>query len=481
MMLQGPLFMPNRPRNPRPLLRLALAVSAWSLLAMAGCVAQATRTAAAPTSTTIEDQAARFRRALVRREGSRLGSRGENAMATFDRALRAIVQQSVDPVSPVLLVDAAVGALADHAAAEATTGQLVDLAIGAMMAAGDPDGSYVPSVAGPAPAADPSERFGGVGLELKVRDGVPLVVATVPQAPADRAGIATGDRVLAVDGVPTDGLAIRAAVERLRGPVGTPVEVTVQSDGREARTHRLERVMLQLQTAMVVRREGSCVDIRVSQFHDRTAPELAAALAGEGAGAKGLVLDLRGNGGGLLSSVVASADLFLDSGLIASVAGRVASARTASSATPGGPATRVPLLLLVDGETAAGAEIFAAALRDNGRARILGSRTAGRGTIQTTGPLGTAGSLKLTTLRVWTAAGTPGAAGVAPDLADDSGSTATAAGSMDALVQRAFAELDCSEDAMPAPVRRPKEEPLEEDPVEKELDEKELDNGPTEA
>lgn len=466
--------MPIRHRFPRRPRRLALLVSACWLLTLAGCAAQTARPGDAPASTTIEEQSARFRRALVKREGSRLGSRGENAMATFERALRAIVQQSVDPVSPVPLVDAAIASLADDAGADADPGQLVGLAIGAMMAAGDPDGSYLPSsAAGPAPVADPSAGFGGVGLELKIRDGVPLVVATVPLAPADRAGIVTGDRVLAIDGTPTSGLTIRVAVERLRGPVGTAVELTVQADGGETRTHRLERVMVQLQTATVVRREGRCADIRVSQFNDRTAQELAAALAE--ADAKGLVLDLRGNGGGLLSSVVASADLFLDSGLIASVAGRVASARTASSATPGGPATRVPLLLLVDGETAAGAEIFAAALRDNGRARILGSRTAGRGTIQTTVPLGPAGSLKLSTLRAWTAAGTPVSKGVVPDVADDSGGAATAAGSMDALVQQAFAALDCSEEAAPAPARHPnaapKEEPVEEEP----------DNGPTEA
>lgn len=466
--------MPNCPRTPRPLRRLALLVSAWSLLTLAGCAAQTAGPGTAPASTTIEEQAARFRRAVVQREGNRLGSRGEKAMATFDRALRAIVQQAVDPVSPTLLVDAAIASLAGDAAADAGTEQLVDLGIRAMMAAGDPDGSYAPSsAAGPAPVADPSAGFGGVGLELKIRDGAPVVVATVPLGPADRAGIATGDRVLAVDGAPTSGLTIQAAVERLRGAVGTEVEVTVQSGGGEARTTKLERVLVQLQTATVVRREGSCADIRVSQFNDRTAQELASALSEAGAGTRGLVLDLRGNGGGLLSSVVASADLFLESGLVASVAGRVASARTASSATPGGPATRVPLLLLVDGETAAGAEIFAAALRDNGRAKILGSRTAGRGTIQTTVPLGPAGSLKLTTLRAWTAAGTPVSAGVVPDLEDDSPGAANAAGSMDALVQRAFAELDCSEEAAPAPVRRPEQKPA---PVEEEPD-----NGPTEA
>lgn len=321
-----------------------------TLAALTGCAAQSPEkpavAAASAPGTGIDEQAGRFRRALLKRSGSRLGSRGENAVARFDRALRAMVQQPVDPVAPLVLGDAAVASLGSDAAAEATTtGELVDLAIRAMAAAADPGAVYEP---------------------------------------------------------------VRAEAAAPAGP-----------------------------SAFLDRREGDCAVVRVSGFDDGTEQQLSSAIAEAGSATKGLVLDLRGNGGGLLTSAVASADLFLDVGRIATVTGRGAASQVVYSAQAGGPALRTPLVVLVDGETAAGAEIFAAALRDNGRARILGSRTAGRDRIRTTVALGGGATLKMTTARAWTSAGQPVSAGLTPDSTGDAG------GPSELLVERAFELLDC--------------------------------------
>lgn len=392
----------------------------------------------------ISEQVGRFRAVVLKRSGSRLGKGGEEAIGTFDRAMTAIALSSADPVPPSVLGDAAVRSLQEDAADDATTpDEMVDLAIVAMLKAGDPDGSYVRDPRAAAPQADKPARPGGVGLELKIRDGALTVISAVPGAPAAREGIAAGDRIVAVNGEGTAGLSLSSAVERLRGDVGSMVTLTAERRGDDTRQFTMERVVVQLRTATLVGETPRCAAIRVSQFGEGTAGELAGVLAGV-RDAEGLVIDLRGNGGGLMSSVVASADLFLESGRIAKVSARGAAAPTIHAAQPGGPATRVPLALLVDGETAAGAEIFAAALRDNGRAHLLGSRTAGHGTIQTMVPLGNDAFLQLTTSKVSTAGGQPVSAGLMPEVALE---TIGVGGGDDPLMEKALDLLDCSGDS----------------------------------
>jgi carboxyl-terminal processing protease len=280
------------------------------------------------------------------------------------------------------------------------------------------------------------QQFGGIGLELSIdeRLGMPVVASPVVDSPAWRAGMRTGDQVEAIDDEPTAGVSLREIVARLRGPVGTSVVVRVATPaaesgatldpgaaGRAAADRRdvtLVRELIATQSVLGDRRtpaggwewmlEGApgVGFVRITSFGERTDAELTAALDAIAAtdDPRGLVIDLRGNPGGLLSAAVDVCDLFLDDGIIVHTRGRRANAADSVAtleprrATPGAKLAGVPIVVLVDGLTASAAEIVAACLQDAGRARVVGSRTFGKGTVQSIIPLSDdRGLLKLTT------------------------------------------------------------------------------------
>jgi len=290
------------------------------------------------------------------------------------------------------------------------------------------------------------QEFGGVGLELGRADGRGgiAVVSPVFGSPAWRAGIATGDCILAIDGVSTAQMPLDEAFRRLRGRPGTPVLVSVASplatsvveasaDG-PARDIALTREVVRTESVLGDRRrqdgtwewtiegEPAAVMIRITNFGERTADELRRAVEAitnrmngaeqpserEGQAADGLlILDLRGNAGGLLSAAVEVCDIFLDDGVIVSTKGRGLAGRGASDAgvtgdvrraTRGAALADLPIAVLVDGLTASAAEVVAACLQDHGRAIVVGSRSFGKGTVQSILPLSDgSGLLKLTT------------------------------------------------------------------------------------
>ena len=253
------------------------------------------------------------------------------------------------------------------------------------------------------------QQFGGVGLELLADEKRGIVVQTpVPGSPAWRAGIAPGDRIVAIDGGRTDNMKLKDAVVAVRGRPGTTVVVTAvgPAAGPAPRTVALVREMVRTESVHGDRRrpdgswdwfiegEPAIALIRITGFGDRTLEELDRGLeeiAARGPPA-GIVLDLRGNPGGLLSAAVGVCDRFLDEGVIVSTRGRAA-----GGAGNGGPPdvrramtggmVDVPMAVLVDGLTASAGEIVAACLQDNGRAAIVGSRTFGKGTVQSILPL----------------------------------------------------------------------------------------------
>jgi len=280
------------------------------------------------------------------------------------------------------------------------------------------------------------QEFGGVGLELSIdeRLGVPVVASPVVDSPAWRAGVRAGDHVEAIDDEPTAGVSLRQIVARLRGPVGTSVVVGVATPAAESgatldpgaaggaamnrRDVNLVRELIASQSVLGDRRtpaggwewmlEGTpgVGFVRITSFGERTVAELEAALDAIAAPGdpRGLVIDLRGNPGGLLGAAVDVCDLFLDDGVIVHTRGRRANATDAAAtleprrATAGAKLAGVPIVVLVDGLTASAAEIVAACLQDAGRARVVGSRTFGKGTVQSIIPLSDdRGLLKLTT------------------------------------------------------------------------------------
>jgi carboxyl-terminal processing protease len=277
------------------------------------------------------------------------------------------------------------------------------------------------------------QRFGGVGLELAIdrRTGELTVETVLPEGPAWRGGIMAGDRIKAIDGDTASGMPLAEAVTRLRGRPGEPVTLGVAgmpaasaSDPATAvRDVRLVREIVLVESVQGDRRrpdgswdwrlegEPGIVFLRITGFGERTAEELDAALAqvaaeqtasgGPPTPLRGLVIDLRGNPGGLITSAVDVCDRFLDDGVIVSTRGRRGSRGEAPldvrRATPGAVCADVPIAVLVDGMTASAAEIVAACLQDRGRATVVGGRTFGKGTVQSILPLSGGGLLKLTT------------------------------------------------------------------------------------
>jgi carboxyl-terminal processing protease len=277
--------------------------------------------------------------------------------------------------------------------------------------------------------------YTGVGIEVSVADGRVVVVTPIEGSPAALAGVRAGDVVLAVNGEPVTAERLEETIGRMRGMPGTPVRLAVgREDEPEPLLFTLQRSEVHVHSVRAEPLPGNFGYVRITQFSDSTPDDLAKALSGlvhpgnrkaaqAGAAApfrplRGLVLDLRGNPGGVLESAVSVADAFLEDGVIVRAEGRSPAARFEFSATPGDALDGQPLVVLVDGGSASGSEIVAGALRDHGRATLLGERTFGKGSVQTVIPLRDGQALKLTTSRYYTPSGVSiHERGLEPDIA----------------------------------------------------------------
>jgi carboxyl-terminal processing protease len=280
---------------------------------------------------------------------------------------------------------------------------------------------------------DTEGEFGGTGVTLApgavddARPGVPphpTIEAIVPRSPADLAGLQLDDRLVTVDGAPTAeaGRELGGATaweNRLRGPSGTRVIVTVLRAGwKEPRAFTLVRAQVKQPTVRHRVIERGIGYLAIGRFAEATSADAASSLAQlrAGSGLDVLILDLRNDPGGLVDQAIAVADLFLDGGTIVTIRGRQGSVET-QTAHKGGPATAVPIITLVDQGTASAAEILAAALRDHGRAKLVGLPTYGKGTVQTFFDLVDGSGLKLTTARFYTPKGNSlESKGLVPDV-----------------------------------------------------------------
>lgn len=265
-------------------------------------------------------------------------------------------------------------------------------------------------------------NYSGIGIEVSYESGAVVVVAPIEGSPAHRAGLEPGDVITSIDGHRVGDRGLMDAIGRIRGEPGTLVRLTVE---REAAPEPLEFVIERANVDVLSVRsqllEPGYGYLRISHFNDHTAAELDAAVAalkeGSGSPLAGLVLDLRGNPGGVLEAGVAVADAFLERGLIVSADGRTPEARFRMEATPGEVAPGARVAVLVDAGSASAAEIVAGALRDHGRAVLIGRRTFGKGSVQTVLPLSEGQAIKLTTSRYYTPLGTSiHERGLAPDI-----------------------------------------------------------------
>jgi carboxyl-terminal processing protease len=272
--------------------------------------------------------------------------------------------------------------------------------------------------------ADTEGEFGGVGVEVDDDGGVIVVIETIPASPAARAGLVKGDRIVAVDDVPTKG---QTGSGRLRGRPGTSLALTVDRVGwGEPRRMTLVRELIHVRAVESSLLPGGVGYVRLKQFQERADEEMAAALthlqSEAGGHLTGLVLDLRGNPGGLLDQAVKISDLFLSSGVIVTTVGRGGHKLDEERARSYGTWDSFPIVCLVNGASASASEIVAGALQDHRRATILGTTTYGKGSVQSIFDLGDGSGLKLTVARYLTPSGrTIQGKGIAPDRVVEAG------------------------------------------------------------
>ena len=264
--------------------------------------------------------------------------------------------------------------------------------------------------------------YTGIGLDLRLRDGLITVIEPLAGAPAYEAGILPGDVVVSIDAVPVDGEDVAATINRMRGAAGTPITLDVMRAGElTPRRFALVRAEIDVETVRSAYLGDGYAYVRLSGFADDTRDDLERAAtelrAAAGEELRGVVLDLRDNPGGVLDSAVEVADLFLETGLIVRGDGRIRQARFAQYAHPGDALERVPVAVLVNGGSASGAEIVAGAIQDHARGRIVGERTYGKSSVQSVLPLTGGNALKLTTSRYLMASGESiNGHGVEPDV-----------------------------------------------------------------
>ena len=297
-----------------------------------------------------------------------------------------------------------------------------------LLASLDPHSAYLTPEAFNELKVGTKGEFGGLGIELSMKNGVPTVVAPIEDTPAFRAGILAGDRIIEIDGKPTAGMALDAAVKLMRGQKGTRITLTLQRDGQAAPL-RVELVRAVIMVRSV--RFRSLADgygyIRIAQFQERTADDVGNALAAlkteSGGELKGLVLDLRNDPGGLLNSAISVASRFIDAGLIVSTQGRERDANRQYPALRIAKEAAYPIVVLINGGSASASEIVAGALQDHRRATIVGAQSFGKGTVQTIVPIDQA-ALKLTTAGYYTPNGKSiQQIGIVPDVALDQDAT----------------------------------------------------------
>ncbi|MCA0940449.1 S41 family peptidase [Yangia mangrovi] len=301
--------------------------------------------------------------------------------------------------------------------------KLIEAAINGMLTSLDPHSSYLP----PDDAADMRVQtrgeFGGLGIEVTQEDGFVKVVSPMDGTPAAEAGVQAGDFITHVDGESVLGLNLDEAVDKMRGPVGSEIVITVVREGEdEPFDISIIRDTITL-TAVRTRREGDSVVLRVTTFNDQTFPNLSEGLAKEVEAAggidkiNGIVLDLRNNPGGLLTQAIKVADAFLDKGEIVSTRGRNAADGERYNATEGDLSDGKPIVVLINGGSASASEIVAGALKDHRRAVVVGTKSFGKGSVQTVMPLRGDGAMRLTTARYYTPSGRSiQALGVSPDI-----------------------------------------------------------------
>jgi carboxyl-terminal processing protease len=303
---------------------------------------------------------------------------------------------------------------------EVTDEELIEFAIQGMLAALDPHSSYLNAKSFKDMRVQTKGEFGGLGIEVTMENGFVKVVSPIDDTPAYRAGVEAGDLITHLDGEPVLGLTLNEAVERMRGKVNTDLQVTIQREGVDPFDVTITRDVIKIRSVRS-RAEGNIGYIRITTFNAQTTDGLKSAVdklkKKLGADLEGYVIDLRNNPGGLLDQAISVSDAFLNQGEIVSTRGRDTDDADRYNANNGDLADGLPIVVLTNGGSASASEIVAGALQDHRRAIIMGTRSFGKGSVQTIIPLGGHGAMRLTTARYFTPSGRSiQATGIEPDI-----------------------------------------------------------------
>ena len=304
---------------------------------------------------------------------------------------------------------------------QVTDEQLIETAINGMLTSLDPHSSYLNRKSFQDMQVQTRGEFGGLGIEVTMENGLIKVVSPIDETPAFRAGIQPGDLITHLDGEAISGMSLADAVEKMRGPVGSDIKVTIRrGEGSEPFDVSITRDTIKIQSVRY-REEGDVGYIRITTFNEQTQMGLERAVErlekDLGNKLTGYVIDLRNNPGGLLDQAISVSDSFLDKGEIVSTRGRKPEDGQRYNSKAGDLAKGKPIVVLINGGSASASEIVAGALQDHRRAIVLGTQSFGKGSVQTIIPLPGHGAMRLTTARYYTPSGRSiQALGISPDI-----------------------------------------------------------------
>jgi len=298
--------------------------------------------------------------------------------------------------------------------------QLIESAINGMLASLDPHSAYLSPKHFRDMQIQTRGEFGGLGIEVTMENGVVKVVSPIDDTPAAKAGLQANDLITHLDGEQIVGLTLEQAVEKMRGPVNTPITLTLVRKGRdEPLDVKIVRDVIRI-NAVKARAEDDVAYVKISTFNEQTHTNLVKAVDGlkksMGKKLKGYVIDLRNNPGGLLDQAISVSDDFLERGAIVLTKGRNNEETQRAQARPGDITEGKKIVVLINGGSASASEIVAGALQDHKRATVIGTRSFGKGSVQTIIPLGANGAIRLTTARYYTPSNRSiQASGIEPD------------------------------------------------------------------
>lgn len=304
---------------------------------------------------------------------------------------------------------------------DVTDQQMIEAAINGMLTSLDPHSSFMNAKQFADMRVQTRGEFGGLGIEVTMENGLVKVVSPIDDTPAFKAGIKPGDFFSHIDGKPVMGLTLQEAVEKMRGKPGTDIKLTVIREGAsEPMQFKLTRDIIKIQSVRS-RAENDVIYLRVTSFSEKTSENLLAEYAKQkkavGDKLVGVVLDLRNNPGGLLDQAIEISDAFLERGEVVSTRGKIADSSRRYNATAGDITGGLPIVVLINGGSASASEIVAGAMQDHGRGIVMGTKSFGKGSVQTVIPLPEDSAMRLTTSRYYTPSGhSIQAKGITPDI-----------------------------------------------------------------